>query len=71
MLVEVDGVAQWGVAADGLPPKWFTKDPAQDFRDELNEMFTVIDHAVESAKHVRSAGSVFDLWHRVYCAQCA
>ena len=71
LLVEVDGVAQWGIAADGLAPKWFTKDPDQDYRDELNEMLTVIDHAAEAAKQIGSEESVFELWHRVYCAQCA
>ncbi len=41
LLVDVDGVEQWGVAADHLAPKWFTKDPDQSFRDEVDDMMAV------------------------------
>ncbi len=32
LLVEVDGVEQWGIASDGLAPKWFTKNREQAVR---------------------------------------
>ena len=34
-----------GLASDGLPPKWFTKDPNSAFADELSDMFVVINSA--------------------------
>jgi len=34
--VAIDGREVQGVAADHLPPKWFTKDPRADFVDEIN-----------------------------------
>ena len=49
-----------GVAADLLPPKWFTKDPARDVLDEIHEMLDVIETAMETAEEL-NAPSVFDL----------
>ena len=39
--VEVNGRMQTGVAADHLPPKWFTKDPASSYRDDVADMLGV------------------------------
>jgi len=36
--VNIDGKIQHGVASDGLPPKWFTKNPDTHVRDDLAEM---------------------------------
>lgn len=65
----VDGERSVGVAADGLPPKWFTKDPESHFRDDLVEMFHVIESACGFAEQVGEAKSVFDLWQMVYMEQ--
>lgn len=67
--VDVDGVATIGHASDGLPPKWFTKDPATRFEDDLSRMFDVITQACDFAAQVGEQASVFDLWRAVHEAQ--
>ena len=57
--VEVDGRMASGVAADVLPPKWFTKDPQKPLDVEVDEMLAVIEHAVTCAVGV-SAPTVFE-----------
>jgi len=66
---EVDGERCVGFAADGLPPKWFTKDPATHFRDDLADMLAVIRHACDIAASVQEADTVFDLWQQVHTMQ--
>ena len=39
---ELNGARHRGLAADLLPPKWFTKDPARGLADEVDEMLLVI-----------------------------
>ena len=68
--LEVDGRTTLGVAADLLPPKWFTKDPAREVLDEIHEMLDVIETALETAEGL-SAPSVFDLWQHLYDSQTA
>ena len=63
--VNVEGRAAEGVAADHLPPKWFTKDPTRAIDDEVAEMLRVIDHAVRTA-HGLQAESVFDAWRELF-----
>jgi hypothetical protein len=65
MQVEVDGVASTGIAADVLPPKWFTKDPARPVDDEIDEMLRVIEHAVRAATGLE-ADSPFDAWRALW-----
>ena len=67
--VEVDGRSSVGLSADGLPPKWFTKNPETPFDSDLDEMLTVIRHAVESLRDVSTAESAFDFWLSVYREQ--
>jgi hypothetical protein len=43
--VEIDGTRELGVAADNLPPKWFTKNPETSYRDDVAEMLGVIESA--------------------------
>lgn len=66
---EVDGKTVTGGAADHLPPKWFTKDPDADFRDELAAMFHVIESAFGFAEQIGEQPTVCDLWQRVYAEQ--
>jgi hypothetical protein len=54
-----------GIAADHLPPKWFTKDPKKPLDVEIVEMLRVIEHAVEVAVGLE-AETVFDLWQKLY-----
>ncbi len=66
--VTVDGKTEIGLAADGLPPKWFTKNPEAPFTTDLDEMITVIKKACDLAKHAQGE-TVFDFWQQVYRAQ--
>ncbi|MDB6092473.1 MAG: hypothetical protein JWM32_35 [Verrucomicrobia bacterium] len=65
---EIDGEAHAGLAADHLPPKWFTKDPARALGDEIEEMLMVIRAAVSSARKIR-ATTPFAFWQELYAAQ--
>ena len=57
-----------GVSADHLPPKWFTKDPERDPRDEIDEMLVVVRKAVDLARSLE-AGTPFEFWLKLYQAQ--
>ena len=48
--LEVDGRVQRGLSADHLPPKWFTKNPETSYRDDVEDMLTVIRHACAEAE---------------------
>ncbi len=61
-----------GVAAEGLPPKWFTKNPATTFEQDLPEMLEVIRHAAAIANDVALRPvSCFDFWREVNRQQAA
>lgn len=66
--VIVDGVLHHGLSADGLPPKWFTKDPHTTFDSDLAEMYRVIRHAAELACQPNSV-PFFSWWQNVYDGQ--
>ena len=68
---EIDGVTCVGVAADGLAPKWFTKNPATSAEHDIAEMLRVIAAACAFAREVGAAPTVFELWRRLYAAQQA
>ena len=40
--VAVAGKSSFGLTAEGLPPKWFTKNPNTTFEQDLPEMLRVI-----------------------------
>jgi len=67
---DLDGRRQAGVAADHLPPKWFTKDPSRALGEEIEEMLAVIRAAVRHARAVRAA-TPFQFWRELYSAQAA
>jgi hypothetical protein len=59
-----------GLTAEGLPPKWFTKDPATTFEQDLPDMLRVIRHAAGLAEQVaRTPVSYFEFWREVYAQQ--
>jgi hypothetical protein len=61
-----------GVTAEGLPPKWFTKDPATTFEQDLPAMLAAIQHAAHAAEALgRDAAGFFDFWRELYDAQDA
>jgi hypothetical protein len=65
---DLDGVTQTGLAADHLPPKWFTKDPKRALEEEVDEMVHVIRAAVTHARLIR-ASTAFAFWRELYDAQ--
>jgi len=68
--VEIDGVTTRGIAADHLPPKWFTKDPDRDLPGEIADMARVISHAAQISQEIK-APHPFALWQQLYAAQGA
>jgi L-alanine-DL-glutamate epimerase-like enolase superfamily enzyme len=66
--IEVAGRQSLGVAADLLPPKWFTKDPARSIDDEVREMLMVIERAARFAVGIEGE-TPFQLWRELYEAQ--
>jgi L-alanine-DL-glutamate epimerase-like enolase superfamily enzyme len=65
---EIEGRTHAGIAADHLPPKWFTKDPARDPADEIAEMIRVIRQAMRAAESI-VAPTVFAFWRELYAQQ--
>lgn len=68
--LRVDGKTCRGLASEGLPPKWFTKDPQTTFEEDLPLMLEVLEHAVAAARGIE-AESVFGFWQALYDVQDA
>ena len=68
--VEANGRLATGISADGLPPKWFTKDPSRPVNEEIHEMLRVIENALRLAVGLK-ADSAFGAWQELYDAQSA
>jgi hypothetical protein len=66
---EIKGKRVIGVASEGLPPKWFTKDPVTSFRHDLQNMLAVIRHACDLALEIEPAEAPFDWWRILYPRQ--
>ena len=67
-----DGESRFGVGAEGLPPKWFTKDPATTFDQDLPDMIEVVRHAALLATDIaRRPVGFFDLWRELDRSQRA
>ena len=67
---EVEGAPAEGIASEGLPPKWFTKNPDTTFEEDLPAMLEVIGQAAEFAFAVPPS-SLFELWLKIHEAQSA
>src|SRR5258706_2649261 len=68
--VTVGQDSSFGLSAEGLPPKWFTKNPATTFEQDLPEMLEVISHAAKLAERIaQSPISFFDFWRELYRQQ--
>lgn len=62
-----DGKRVEGHSADCLPPKWFDKDPAKTYRDNINDMLSAIRIGSECyLRHGASPDSVFLIWRRAH-----
>ena len=68
---DINGAREVGLAADGLPPKWFTKYPDTSFSDDLDEMLAVIRQACTLAEQAPPADSVFAFWLWLHDRQMA
>lgn len=62
----IDGQISRGVAADVLPPKWFTKQPEALVADEIEEMLGVIRTSCDVALKLSSRESIFEWWQTLY-----
>lgn len=67
--VVVDGTTCSGIAADGLAPKWFTKNPVTTAGEDIADMLRVVEAACKLACSAGPATTVFELWREVYAAQ--
>lgn len=67
---DVDGAEVTGLASEGLPPKWFTKNPETTFEEDLPEMLRVIEQAVAFGREI-VAESLFAWWLELYHRQDA
>jgi|UniRef100_UPI0037835CA2 hypothetical protein len=66
----VDGKAVAGLASEGLPPKWFTKNPDTLFEVDLAEMIAVIQNASRIARlAAEKATGFFAWWQNLYAEQ--
>lgn len=55
-----------GLTAEGLPPKWFTKNPATTFAQDLPDMLEAIGHAADFAGQIAQRPvCFFDLWREM------
>jgi len=70
--VTVGNKSLFGLTSEGLPPKWFTKNPATTFEQDLPEMLEVISHAAKLAEQIaQSPVTFFEFWRELYRQQNA
>ena len=58
----VDGREVRGLSSEGLPPKWFTKDPHTPFEADLAEMIAVLQNASRIARLAAERETGFFVW---------
>ncbi|MBL9154305.1 MAG: hypothetical protein JNK37_17580 [Verrucomicrobiales bacterium] len=63
---EIGGRRTVGFASDGLPPKWFTKDPSTTFDDDLPKMLEAIEGAWSAAMARGTEPGFYDWWRGLY-----
>ncbi len=66
--LDISGKSSSGIAADFLPPKWFTKIPEKSLDAEVEEMLAVISHAADTAQSL-SGQNAFEIWQQLHRAQ--
>lgn len=59
---EIDGAPATGLAADGLPPKWFTKVADRPIDQEAGELAVAVERALALAPSQPEATTVFEWW---------
>lgn len=65
----VNGREGIGTASEGLPPKWFTKDPTTTFEEDLPEMIAAIRKAAGIITAKRKEDTFFGIWSDLYDEQ--
>jgi hypothetical protein len=70
--VEVDGQMAQGFTSEGLPPKWFTKNPRSTNEQDLQDMLSVIENAAGIAPLVTKRPLTFyEFWQAMHEQQGA
>ncbi len=65
--IEINGQVATGISAEGMAPKWFTKNPATSFDDvDAPEMLRVIHQAANIAIGMPASVNVFRWWQSLY-----
>ena len=66
--LEVDGRVQQGLASEGLPPKWFTKNPRTTTTQDLEDMLTLIRFSARTATTLSLRGPLafFPYWQALH-----
>jgi L-alanine-DL-glutamate epimerase-like enolase superfamily enzyme len=68
--MQVNGKPVTGLASEGLPPKWFTKNPDTLFEIDLAEMLAVIQNASRIGRlAAEKATGFFAWWQNLYAEQ--
>jgi hypothetical protein len=67
--LRVEGQVGEGLAAEGLAPKWFTKNPATAFEEDLPDMARVLRAAVAHGLALPPKRNLFTWWRELYEAQ--
>ncbi len=68
--VRIGDATSLGLTSEGLPPKWFTKNPATTFEQDLPEMLAVIRHAAKLAQQIaQTPATFFEFWRELYRQQ--
>src|SRR5689334_21789435 len=69
-MLTLGGKASFGLSSDGLPPKWFTKNPATTFEQDLPEILAAISQAAKlGASIAQYPVSFFGFWRELYQRQ--
>ncbi len=65
--VTMGSSSSFGLTAEGLPPKWFTKDPSTTFEQDLPQMLEVIRHGASLAEQIaQKPVDFFEFWNELY-----
>lgn len=68
----VNGKPVSGLASEGLPPKWFTKNPDTSFETDVAEMLAVIQNASRIARlAAEKPTGFFAWWQNLYTEQAS
>lgn len=67
----VGGKSSLGLASEGLPPKWFTKDPTTHFEQDLPALFGTVGSAAAIGASAEAGRGFFEWWRQLTDGQAA